>query len=86
METYSNPISFLTTPPILSVEFRKCVSGEEMNNFACIPCTAGYYLYDPPENNTNCLVCEENAVCLGKNIAFPVASYWRENATSDDFI
>ena len=54
-----------------------------MNNYACLPCPAGYYLYDPPENNTNCLVCNENSVCLGKNIVYPAANYWRENDTSN---
>ena len=57
-----------------------------MTNYACVVCPSGSYLYTPPVDNTNCLICDTNAVCKGSNIVYPLAGYWRENDTSDDFI
>ena len=57
-----------------------------MTNYACVVCPSGSYLYAPPVNNTNCLICDTNAICNGGSIVYPKAGYWRDNDTSEDFI
>ena len=57
-----------------------------MLDLACSPCPEGYYLYDPPTNDTDCLVCDSNAICNGSNIVYPKSGYWRSSNVSSDFI
>jgi len=87
MFDFGNSIPFIEEPLEIALEFRFCVSGEQMLNLACEPCPYGSFLYEAPTENTNCKKCEEDySVCQEKNIVYPKDGYWRASNSSEDWI
>ena len=52
-------------------------------DFKCVKCPEGKYLFDAPENVTTCKSCPENTVCYGGAHAAPIKGYWRANDSSE---
>ena len=68
---------------LVEAEFRKCVSGESLQNNVCEVCPKETYSFDPSQP---CLLCPSSAICYGNDTLVPKPGYWRITNTTDVFI
>jgi hypothetical protein len=85
----------------VDIALRSCVSGESFTangaytiiyifckiNISCSECREDIeYLKDIPTEETDCLACPENALCLGGNKVGPEAGRWASDEEDTDYI
>ena len=64
---------FISKPYVQAVYSRQCVAGEQQTPAGtCLRCGYGFYSMDVPKGQSSCTLCENNAVCLGGNIMYPM--------------
>ena len=69
------------TTQTMTLNFRQCIKGEEQKNDMCTPCPTGKYSLIA--GATECNICPKHATCLGKDIIYVDAGYWRSSFDSD---
>ena len=66
---------------------RGCEEGESYGEaLTCLPCEAGFRLYNEQEKPGSCEPCLETESCYGSNSTAPVEKYWRSSPTSINYI
>ena len=66
---------------------RGCEKGESYGTALwCLPCEAGFRLYNEQDEPGLCEPCLEIESCYGSNSTAPIDSYWRSTPTSINYI
>ena len=66
---------------------RECVPGEQYtSDNRCEECPENSYSYNYQTSNEGCHDCDTRAICEGRDIVYPQATYWRNSSTSENFI
>jgi len=64
---------FISKPYVQAVYSRQCIAGEEQTpRGTCERCGYGFYSMAVPDGESACKLCENNAVCLGGNVMYPM--------------
>ncbi|TNV88176.1 hypothetical protein FGO68_gene8013 [Halteria grandinella] len=74
---------------VIVLSLRQCLEGEEMlQSGKCQNCSAGTYLLEAPIKTTLCKECvdADKGECLGGNLLYPKAGYWRSSKYSENMI
>jgi hypothetical protein len=70
---------FISKPYVQAVYSRQCIAGEEQTRRGtCERCGYGFYSMDVPDGQSSCTLCENNAVCLGGNVMYPMAGHYKK--------
>jgi hypothetical protein len=64
---------FISKPYVQAVYSRQCIAGERQTpRGTCERCGYGFYSMEAPKSESSCTLCENNAVCLGGNVMYPM--------------
>ena len=87
LELFHNKITEFLAPLPFEIHSRTCGEGESYGEaLTCLPCEAGFYLYNVQDEPGTCEPCLETETCYGSNSTAPLPTYWRSDPTSINYI